>query len=358
MTGNRPLVVASDPTLLDEILRLAAAAGCETECAPDLLAARDSWESAPLVLVDERAATGGPLPRRSRVVLVSKGPPEPSTWQHVFRNGVEKVVSLPDDEAGLLAALAEVVDGPDVPGGRVLAVAGGRGGAGASVFAAAVALRAATEGEAMLVDCDPLGGGIDLLLGAEFGAGLRWPELRLGAGSVSMPALSAALPRRRTARGELPFVSCDHDGQGPAAQAVATVVEAGRRAGYVVVCDLPRSPGAAAMAVLDRADLAVLVVPMELRACVAAKCVLRRFGRYAGKVRLVVRGPAPSDVTAEQVAESVGAPMLTTMASDRWLPKAVERGEFDPRPRSALGRAARTVLSELTTPRTAERVPL
>jgi len=56
MTGERPIVVAADETVLDEILRVAAVAGCEFDRAPDLTAARAHWARAPLVVLDEEAA--------------------------------------------------------------------------------------------------------------------------------------------------------------------------------------------------------------------------------------------------------------------------------------------------------------
>jgi hypothetical protein len=46
-----PLFVTADPILLDELLRLAAAAGVTPEVAPDPPTALRSWASAPLVLV-------------------------------------------------------------------------------------------------------------------------------------------------------------------------------------------------------------------------------------------------------------------------------------------------------------------
>jgi CO dehydrogenase nickel-insertion accessory protein CooC1 len=55
---------------------------------------------------------------------------------------------------------------------------GGRGGAGASVLATALALTASRlDRPTMLVDADPYGGGLDLVLGAEKTGGLRWPDL-------------------------------------------------------------------------------------------------------------------------------------------------------------------------------------
>src|SRR5207302_2135384 len=136
---GRPVVGGGDEALLDEILRLAAAVGCETHRAPDVAAARAQWQHAPLVLIDDQAIEGE-LPRRNGIMLVTKGPPTPETWQRVFDAGVEKVVSLPEGEQTLVAALADIAEGPVTPGGCVVGVIGGRGGAGASVFATAIGM--------------------------------------------------------------------------------------------------------------------------------------------------------------------------------------------------------------------------
>jgi secretion/DNA translocation related CpaE-like protein len=354
LTEERLLVVASDETVLDEVLRLAAAVGCATERAPDLLSARSRWAGAPLVILDEEAASGEyPFPRRPGVLLVCKGNPAPDVWRHAFTAGVERVVSLPDEEDALIAALADVAEGPGSAGGRVLAVLGGRGGAGASVLAAAVGLAVSREGgDGLLVDCDPLGGGIDLLLGAELDSGVRWPSLKVNSGRVSLSALHDALPQRRHGSGRLSFVSCDREGPGPTSAAVTAVLEAGRRAGGTVVCDLPRhfGEGEGAGAAMERADLVVLVVPTELRACAAAKRVLRRVEERANRVVMVTRGPSPDGLEPERVAEAVGAALVATMPAERGLDKALERGAFRPRPHGPLGRAAAAVLAAARTP--------
>ncbi|MBC8092418.1 MAG: helicase, partial [Pseudonocardia sp.] len=56
MQQRRGLVMVSDPELLDAILRLGAAAGCELERAVDATAARRLWADAPVVLLDAPAA--------------------------------------------------------------------------------------------------------------------------------------------------------------------------------------------------------------------------------------------------------------------------------------------------------------
>ena len=61
------------------------------------------------------------------------------------------------------------------------------------MFATALAFAAP---EALLVDVDPWGGGIDLALGGEADAGLRWPDLAVQGGRLDYAALRDALPAR------------------------------------------------------------------------------------------------------------------------------------------------------------------
>src|SRR5207244_4254134 len=93
---------------------------------------------------------------------------------------------------------------------RVVGVIGGCGGAGATLLAASLALAAARRpAGAMLIDLDPFGGGIDLLLGLEDRPGLRWPDLADIGSRVSPEALHGVLPRLRG----LPVLSCGRSGQ-------------------------------------------------------------------------------------------------------------------------------------------------
>ncbi|MBA0127387.1 helicase [Haloechinothrix sp. YIM 98757] len=351
MTGHLPLVVVDDEDLLDHVLRIAASVGCEVECAPDAEAVRRGWSRAPLVVLDETALTqcaGRDLPRASSVVLVCAAELAAHTWQLVFRTGVEHVLTLPGEESSLVAVFADVVEGPSGGDGRVVAVVGGRGGAGASVFAASIGVAASRSGEeAVLVDCDPLGGGIDLVLGAEFDAGSRWPDLSLGSGRVSMSSLRGALPRLSYGSGELSVISCARDGARPDPDGVAAVVDAGRRSGATVACDLSRELAPCDRRAAELADLVCLVVPAEVRACTAATRVLERLRPLSDRLALVVRGPAPEALPAEAIAEVVGLPVLTVMRAEPRLGSALERGRFDPRQRGPLATGARDVLRAL-----------
>jgi len=352
---RRGLVMISDTELLDAVLRLAAAAGCELHRVVDAAQARPHWGASPLVLLDapaaQHCATAG-LSRRGGVVVAARGAPPSDVWRHAVAVGAEHVISLPDAEAWLVATLTEASEGHH-RGGGVLAVVGGRGGAGASVLAAAVAVTAVRDGErVLLVDCDPLGGGLDLVLGAEDLGGLRWPDIGVGGGRVPASALHAALPAPSVGRhgpGELGVLSCDRSAHGPTPAAVTSVLDAGRRGGETVVCDLPRYPTDAAVAALAAADLTLLVVPADVRSSAAAARVAAVLTEHGGAVRLVVRGPAPGGVDAHEIARALDLPLLVAMRPEPGLARSLERGSAPGRPRGPLATAARAVLTELRT---------
>ncbi|TCK27100.1 septum site-determining protein Ssd [Pseudonocardia endophytica] len=352
---QRCLIMADEPELLDAVLRLAAAACVEVQRAADPADARRWWAGAPMVLLEGEAArrcAAAGLPRRDGVVLVARGEPPGWVWQAAVTVGATEVVTLPEAEAWLVAALADSTDrsGSGRPG-AVVAIVGARGGAGASTLAAATAVAAARSGTGtLLVDCDPLGGGLDLLLGVEQEPGLRWPELTVADGRVRAGALHDALPHAVVGgpdgRG-LAVLSCARSAHGPERTAVAAVLEAGRRVGDTVVCDLPRYPTEAALAALGGADLVVLVVPADVRSCAAGGRVAQILAEHTAGVEVVVRGPSPGGITATEAARAVGLPLLTDMRPDGGLGHDTERGRPPGTGRGPLGAAAVVVLDRL-----------
>jgi secretion/DNA translocation related CpaE-like protein len=340
MSEIRPLVVIHDETVLDETLKLAAAIGCSVERLPDLTAARSQWLRAPLVLVDEQAANTQPdLPRRAGVLLLKKGSPETETWRLAFSLGAEQVLSLPQDENELVEVLAQTLRPRKPVNGKVLGLLGGRGGAGASVLASGVSFQAARRGPALLLDCDRLGGGIDLLLGPEIDDFSYWPIPDEEDEFISsLSYLDTPRGWRATARPKV--ISCDREGHVPSSSAVTSVIDSARRSGHLVICDLPRHLDSCARTALDAVDLLVVVVPAEVRACLAARSVIEQAGLNTERTRLVVRGPSPDGLRAEHVAESIGVELLASMPPERGLARAVERGRFPTRSRGPLAATA------------------
>ncbi|MGX7825747.1 septum site-determining protein Ssd [Actinokineospora sp. 24-640] len=342
MPATHPIAYLREESLADEVLRLAAAASCPLDRVADPVELRSRWTGPPLVIVDDPAACRG-LPRRESVVVVCAGEPTSAAWSAAVDLGASRVVSLPAGESWLVGALADAAESPAGRAGPVVAVVGGTGGAGASVFAAALALASLDAGRpTLLVDCDPLSGGLDLVLGAEHTTGLRWPDVRLKSGRVPVSSLHSALPSRTKGTARLTILSGARAGEGPTAEAVSAVVAAGRRTGETVVCDLPRHPGETVTAALGQADLAAVIVPADVRSCAAAHRVTTDLRARGVRTGLVIRGPSPSRLTPQEIADTLSVPLLATYSSDRDLPRSVDRGEF--RPRASLARAARTVL--------------
>lgn len=343
-SSNGILAVVVDSTLLRDVDRVAAAASVRVVHV-DSPSSRKAWSAASAVVLDlagaRRCAELG-LPRRDRVLLVAPAEPDPEHWHVAISIGAERVMSLPADEAALVSELSDAGDSANDDGrrGAVLAVVGGCGGAGASVFATALAHAATTS---LLVDVDPWGGGIDLTLGSERDAGLRWPDLALGGGRVGYAALSAALPSRHG----VTVLSAGQSGGEIDAGALTAVVDGGCRAGVTTVCDLPRRATPAVGAALDVADLVVLVTPADVRSCAAATAVGRWLVENNPNVGLVVRGPAPGGLRAVDVSRIAGLPLLAAMRTQPGLAAELERDGLRRRRRSPLMSAARQVLEML-----------
>ncbi|HWH29226.1 MAG TPA: septum site-determining protein Ssd [Mycobacteriales bacterium] len=324
---SRPLVVTGDPTALDDLLRLAAAAGVDVDVAPDLSAAARWWPSAPFVVVGDDATVGSAarrLPRRDGVVLLGDDLDDAGVWVRAVEVGAEQVAFLPDAESWLVRRLAESVEPPG-RSATVLAVAGGRGGAGATTLAVGLAVTAVRTGRrALLVDADPHGGGIDLVFGGEDAPGLRWPDLAATRGRLAGPALVSALP----ALDDVDVLSWDRgDLHAVPPESARAVLAAARSAADVVVVDLPRALDPAARELLTGVATTLLVVPAEVRAVAAAGRVASVLTGGCDDVRVVVRGPSPAGLVPAHVAATLGLPLAGELASEDAVPRCLERGE-------------------------------
>lgn len=345
------LALVTQTALRDELDRVAAAAGMRVIHLGAAMPNRRAWSAAAAVVLDEEAAARcGParLPRRPYVVVLAGGQPTTRAWQAGVAVGAQRVLALPAEGNDLVAELAEagesVRDG--ARHGDVIAVIGARGGAGASLLATALAQQA---GEALLVDLDAWGGGIDLLVGTESAAGLRWCDLAQHSGRLTWPALREALPRQRGVS-VLSGARLGDAGRGATevdAGTVDAVVDAGRRGGVTVVCDLPRVPTDPAETALSAADLVVVVCSCDVRSCAAGAAIAPRLRAVNPQVGMVVRGPAPGGLRAAEVAEIVGLPLLAALRAEPQLAERIEHAGLRLHGRSALAVAAGRVLEVL-----------
>src|SRR5699024_12188823 len=92
MTEKRQILVANDDYVREEVLSISAAVGSEIEHVPDVVAAAETWTSAPIVLVDTEALTSHESsgPRRSETVLVCYGNPAGEIWERAFTSGIRR----------------------------------------------------------------------------------------------------------------------------------------------------------------------------------------------------------------------------------------------------------------------------
>ncbi|EST38837.1 hypothetical protein N566_05125 [Streptomycetaceae bacterium MP113-05] len=343
------MIVTEDDGLLDDLLRLCAAAGAEAQVAHGAPADRagwpgwsaaDDWERAPLVLVGDDCAgvstalggAGSSPPgsaRRAGVLLVGRDMDDPGVWERGVRIGAEGVVLLPDAESWLTGRIADAAEGVGSPA-LTLGVVGGRGGAGASTLACGLALASARSGRrTVLIDGDPIGGGLDVLLGGERTEGLRWPAFAQSRGRVRGAALEESLPRLHGVsvlswdRGDSVTISGD---------AMKSVLGAARRRGGVVVVDLPRRMDEPITEVLAQLDLGLLVVPAELRAVAAAHRVASQARMVLRDLRAVVRPPGGPQaggyrgLDERETARLLGLPLAGELPWETGLSAAVDRG--------------------------------
>ncbi len=325
--ARRPLIVTTDQILLDKLVHLAAVGGAEVSVSDDPVTSRGAWSAAPFVLLGAdsvgRCARAG-LPARAAIILVTLEAATEARWHDAETLKAEQIAVLPAADAWLVDRFADLVAGSPTRG-RVIAVLGGRGGAGASVLATALAVTGRRRGlDALLVDADPLGGGVDLVLGWERMEGLRWPDLVDARGRVSPPALVGALP----GQGSLAVLSFDRSTcDGVPVHAMAAAVDAGRRGRDLVVIDLPRRFDEASLLALTAADRGYLVVPAQLRACAAALSVAKVAVEHCPSLGVVVRGPAPGGIQPSTVAHALQLPLVGTLRPEPRLVKSLEGGQ-------------------------------
>ncbi|MEV0644674.1 septum site-determining protein Ssd [Phytomonospora sp. NPDC050363] len=345
---ERPLFITADTTVLDGLLRITSAARLDPIVAPDVTAARRYWSRSPCVVIGPDAAEAcarAEFPHRDRVAVLLPDDPRARTqpWGAAVRIGASYVAPL----TAAHAWLSRWFDLEEAPLAPVLGIVGGGGGAGASVVAAALAVRAARSGaRTLLVDFDPLGGGLDLLLGWERHPGLRWPDLD------EPPAeLHDALPHDErlallSTRGPDPL-SLEPAAPVPP-QLADRVLDAARRSFEIVVADLPRRPDAAATRVAERCTGGYLVVRGDVHGSAAARRVVTAYGPHWDPPRLLVRKTPGVALPPAEIAETLGLPLGGVYETDPVLAGNLHHGSFEHiRDRSRIANLCADLLADI-----------
>jgi secretion/DNA translocation related CpaE-like protein len=354
VVGQHVALVSRNAQLVDEIRQLCAMAGqpLQVTAHPDEVARL--CRRASLVVLDGEALDVAGQALRAQpadVVVVTDDAANLAVWEAAVRVGASRVLAHPADNALLLELVALAAEPPG-PAGALLAVIGGRGGAGASTLAVALAWAVAEQPRTVtVVDLDPFGGGLDVALGVERVDGLRWPQLNRMRGAVPSAALREQLP----AVGGLAVLSMaasvapDGDAVAlPDRPAVTSVLDATRRGQGVVVADLPRWSTDAANAVIADCTTALLVVPADVRAVASATTCAHRLRSLCDDVRVVVRIDGRSRLRANDVTSALGLDLLATVRHEAGLTAAADRGDLVRwLHRSRLGRTAKRSVGQL-----------
>ncbi|MUU72224.1 hypothetical protein GK109_13470 [Pseudarthrobacter sp. GA104] len=321
-SGGEVLLVTSSAVLRAEVERIVAAAGAQLRTAADAAGAGRHWDGAAAVLVGSDIRELPPR-RRAPAVLVGLDGEGDSLWHLAAVLGAERVAVLPDAAAWLADHLSR--SRSPGPGGLILGVAGGCGGAGATTAAIWIAQAAAGLGaRVLLVDGDPWGGGLELALAAEEDPGLRWPDLSEARGSIDPVQLADSLP----VAGGFSFLSWPASREQPVTVAAATsagVLDAARRGYELVVVDIGRGAEPIHTFAWD-CDLITVVVPAQLKAAVAAVRLLQEFPPV--EASLLVRGKHGAALDGALLAEAIGLPVQGRVPELRGVPAAMESGRL------------------------------
>jgi secretion/DNA translocation related CpaE-like protein len=330
------LLLTRSADLHETVVALCAAAGVEADVGVDPALSLGAWAGADLVLVGVDLAeevVGLAPPRRPGVHVVGPSPGDAS-FRYAVALGAASVVELPDGSSWLADALADV--GERASPGRVVGVVGGSGGAGATTLACALGQWHATRAPTLLVDADPLGPGVDRLLGLEGRGGVRWEGLVETVGRLGARALREGVPRDG-ALGVLTWSGLRRRLDVPTAR---RVLEAAVRGHDLVVLDLARHGGSSLAELVDRCDDLLVVTPATVPGLAATARLVADLG-CAGRAGLVVRPGGLSDADAARVT---GIPVVAAVGEQRGLAAAVDRGMGPFSGRGPLARAARDLL--------------
>jgi secretion/DNA translocation related CpaE-like protein len=333
------LLVTGSDVLRGEVERIVAAAGRQLSSVNDVVEAAPYWDAAGAVLVGSDVPE---LPRRRRApaVVVGLSGEGDSLWQLAAAMGAERVAVLPEGGPWLAEYLSRY-HAPD-PGGHVLGVVGGCGGAGATTAAIWLAQAAARHGaRVLLIDGDPWAGGLELALAAEEEAGLRWPDLADASGSIDPDQLHEALPDA----GGFSFLSWPGNRERRAvvdAAAVSAVLDAARRSYELVLLDVGRGREVVRTFAWE-CDRVLVVLPAQLRAAVAAARLVPELPPV--ETSLAIRARAGAVFDYELISRSVGVPVQSVVPEIRGTAAATELGRLlDAGSRRSVQRFADAVL--------------
>lgn len=230
-----------------------------------------------------------------------------------------------------------VLDLPQEPMGTMIGVVSAAGGAGGTTLAAATARLASERISTVLVDLDPLGMGIERVVGYQGDVITHWGTL--GAGALNPRRLPEALPLHEGVHlvgfggsAPLPIESA----------ALDSVLSACVRSFRLTILDVPRTPAVLSQ-VARICDLIVVCCSQSVAAAWAGQRLVAAI-RAPSDIGLVTR-VGPGNVRSSEIAETLRIPLLSQVGDQRGLDEVLAMGAGPLRSRgSGLSRAAQAIL--------------
>ncbi|MFC6317353.1 septum site-determining protein Ssd [Corynebacterium gerontici] len=315
MKQQAVLIAITDPTLHSEASHVAAASGREVISTADPREITRIAPKAAAVLVDATTAHHvAKLPTHRAVLLSAE--PGPVDWQLAMEIHAEAAMLLPAQAPELLELIGREDEPP--PGEHTaIMVCGAAGGAGSTTLAAGLAHEIAG---AVLIDADPYSGGCDLALGIEDQPGLRWNDLGGDVAGVSGEELARALPHSLNG---VPVLTAARGGE---RCLHAEKLQAATRAllGSMDVVIDARLGSELAHAALEVVDVAVVVIPAEVRAAAAAAELQRQLQQRHVLSVGVLRHRTWSGLDCEEAENISGVRIVAELPNMSRLSKMME----------------------------------
>lgn len=308
----------------------------------------------PDAVVAEPGMLGGA--KASGVVLALDTRESVSSLRTAIRAGAAGYFLWPMEREELLGAAAAAVRRARQTArrGTVLAVHGGRGGAGVTFVATHLAAAFARRGSAVLIDADPVFGDVAQALGAPAGGDAEPAHTFADAASLGddlgPEQLKGALWRHASEVDVLlPPPPEEAARLGP--DELRLVTDAAAGLADVVIIHLPRALGPMTLAGAETADRLLEVLTLDVVSFRASSRALEAFSplHLEGRVGFVVNRAARSEITPGDVSRVFGEAALAILPVDRAVRSAQERGRLLP-PKGRMARRFDRLADALSAP--------
>jgi Flp pilus assembly CpaE family ATPase len=319
-------VAHSDPRVVDELVH-------DVEASADLYLALDPGSAAVVVAGEPglRAYAEQPPPAGTGLVALSIDGDLTRVARAALSCGALDVLRWPEDRTSLRSTLRDAAARASLraagTNGRVVAVVGARGGAGATTIAA---MLGASIPDAVVADLDRVGAGQHAFASPD--AEPMLDEVLAAAGDLDPPAFSSALVAHASGR-----ALCGRPRSAPAtADQIASLLSLLRATVPIAVCDGGRAGDDAGRVLLTRADALVCVCAGDVASMRGA---LALGSASARPMSVVLNAAERSRLRPRDVARALGTPPACIVPFDPVVRRAGEAGRLPSR-----GHARRTVL--------------